>query len=444
MLKVFGDLLAGLKRLAALFANLVEAVLRRKPGRRMAGERLNAALDLLQLLAQRHALFTCLRNAVGERRDAGFQLIVQRFEIFRVIVFALAFAELGQQALGILLFAQALFQLGKAHTQRLHLFSQMALLAGVAQQFARHVPGLCTAYRAINAGDKLISLFKLAVRGLRDAHFLLKRQQPFGSLLLFGLEDIQPFIGAVGAQIRQMAQLAGALQRGERLLVLNSASLLHVKRLLIVGKLAFEFVDFKLGGFRAGFVLFLLLRRFRHHFALLFQANLQLFEVSLVALDFLLLAQRGLHQIQVIARRLIIGFEIAFSPRVLGELARHIDMLILLGGKLLAAAEQLAAQLQRLIEMNTPLVGVAHVIRRHIVGGFGNQVFEEIAVRLGDADSFQRHAVFAQRRFHILERFTHAAVFRQQVITKRAGDSAGDPAVERSLNQTVIFAAIGR
>ncbi|CCJ83754.1 hypothetical protein BN133_131 [Cronobacter dublinensis 582] len=146
----------------------------------------------------------------------------------------------------------------------------------------------------------------------------------------------------------------------------------------------------------------------------------------------------------MIARGLIIGFKVAFCAGMFGELARHIDMFILLGGELLAAGEQLAAQLQRLVEMNAALVGMAHVIRRHVVGGFGDQMLEQIAVRLGHADRFQRHAVFTQRRFHILERLAHAAVFRQQIVAKRAGNGAGDTAVERGFNQAIIFAAIGR
>ena len=69
-------------------------------------------------------------------------------------------------------------------------------------------------------------------------------------------------------------------------------------------------------------------------------------------------------------------------------------------------------------------------------------MLEEIAVRLGNADRLQRHAVLAQRGFHILERFAHATVFWQQVITQRAGDGAGDTAIQRGFNQTIKLAAI--
>ena len=93
--------------------------------------------------------------------------------------------------------------------------------------------------------------------------------------------------------------------------------------------------------------------------------------------------------------------------------------------------------------MNAPLVGVTHIVRRHVVGGFADQVFEQIAIGLGDADRLEGHAVFPQRRFHILECLTHAAVFRQQVVAQRAGNGAGDPAVQRGLNQAVVLATIG-
>ena len=93
--------------------------------------------------------------------------------------------------------------------------------------------------------------------------------------------------------------------------------------------------------------------------------------------------------------------------------------------------------------MNTALVGVAHIVRRHVVGGFADQMLEQVAVRLGDANRFQRHTVFTQRRFHVLERFTHTAVFRQQVVAQRTGNGAGDPAVQRGFDQTIEFTTIG-
>ena len=87
--------------------------------------------------------------------------------------------------------------------------------------------------------------------------------------------------------------------------------------------------------------------------------------------------------------------------------------------------------------MHPALVGVAHVVRRHVVGGFADQMFKQVAVRLGNANRFQRHAVFVQRRFHILEGLTHAAVFRQG-----AGNRAGDTAVQRCFDQAVVFTTV--
>ena len=76
---------------------------------------------------------------------------------------------------------------------------------------------------------------------------------------------------------------------------------------------------------------------------MLFETNLQLIEIRFIALDFFLLTQRGLHQVQVIAGSLIIGFQVAFSTVVLAQLARHFDVLVLLGHQLFTGGKQLAA-----------------------------------------------------------------------------------------------------
>ena len=78
----------------------------------------------------------------------------------------------------------------------------MALLHAFAQQFTRHAPGFTARQRAVDSRHQLISLFELAMRGLRHTHFLFKRQQFFSGFLLFGLESLQPFGGAVGCQVR--------------------------------------------------------------------------------------------------------------------------------------------------------------------------------------------------------------------------------------------------
>lgn len=121
----------------------------------------------------------------------------------------------------------------------------------------------------------------------------------------------------------------------------------------------------------------------------------------------------------MIAGGLVIRFQIAFCAVMLLQLARHVDVLILLRRQLRTRGKEIATILQRLIKMNTPLVGVTHIVRRHVVGGFANQMFEQIAIGLGDADRLESHAVFPQRRFHILECLTHAAVFRQQVVAQQ-------------------------
>ena len=132
-----------------------------------------------------------------------------------------------------------------------------------------------------------------------------------------------------------MAQFFGAIKRSNRLVILDRARLRDVQRLLVVSKLAFQLVHFQFGSFRASLVLFLAFDGFCHHFVLLFQTDLQLIEIRFVAFDLLLLTQCGLHQVQVIAGRLIIRFQIAFGTVVLCQLTRHIDVFVLLSRQLL-------------------------------------------------------------------------------------------------------------
>ena len=136
---------------------------------------------------------------------------MQGLKLVEIVIFSLTLAEFRQQTLGFLLLAQALLKLVQTHTQRLNLLGQMALVHTVAQQFTGNVPGFVTRQRAVNRDYQLISLFKLAVRRLRDAHFLFKGEQFLGGFLLFGLEGIQPLVGAFRRQVRQMAQLFRAL-----------------------------------------------------------------------------------------------------------------------------------------------------------------------------------------------------------------------------------------
>ncbi len=123
------------------------------------------------------------------------------------------------------------------------------------------------------------------MRGVGHAQLLFQHQQRFGRLLLAGLEGIQPLFGVIGGQVRQLAQRACALQRLQRLLILNGAGLLHVERLLVVGQLALQLIHFQLGRFGARFIFGLLLAGLGHHFVLLFQTVGQLFQIGFIALD---------------------------------------------------------------------------------------------------------------------------------------------------------------
>ena len=177
-----------------------------------------------------------------------------------------------------------------------------------------------------------------------------------------------------------MAKLFGSAQCLNRLSVLDGARLLDVQRLLVIGKLAFQLIHFQLGGFRTGFILILTIDSFCHDFILFFETDLQLFEIRFVAFNFFLLTQCGLHQIQMIARSLIIGFQIAFRAVMLAQFTRHIHMLILLCGQLLARGIQFTTIFQRFVEVNTTFISVAHIICRHIVSRFANQMLKQVTI----------------------------------------------------------------
>ena len=108
-MQIFGDILAGGELFAALFAQLVETVLRSQPNRRTPHQTLNARLQLFLLLAQCHPLFSGVRDAIGKRGNACFQLLMQSFQLVNVKILALTFAEICQQTLSFLLLTQTLF-----------------------------------------------------------------------------------------------------------------------------------------------------------------------------------------------------------------------------------------------------------------------------------------------------------------------------------------------
>ncbi len=136
-----------------------------------------------------------------------FQLPMQRFQIVDIVAFTLAFAELGQLTLSVLLLAQArLFELVEA-AAALRLARPGG--AGSAPSRSNSRATSQASLRAsgrVNRRHQLVSLrSKLAVRGLRHAHFLFQRQHFLRRFLLFRLEGFQPLVGALRGQIRQMA-----------------------------------------------------------------------------------------------------------------------------------------------------------------------------------------------------------------------------------------------
>ena len=83
---------------------------------------------------------------------------------------------------------------------------------------------------------------------------------------------------------------------------------------------------------------------------------------------------------------------------------------------------QLATPLDGRLGKTRLLRAVTHKISRHIVGGFGDEIAEKIALGLGLTDGIQSTAVFVNGRLHVLERLAHTGVFRQQILAQGAGN----------------------
>lgn len=103
LLHVLGHLLAAFQWLTALLTKLAQRILRRQPHRRIRCQFPNTLLKLFQFLDACHPLFASLANALRQRVQAFLQLSQQRIKIVRLIVLAVAFAELLQQPFGIVL-----------------------------------------------------------------------------------------------------------------------------------------------------------------------------------------------------------------------------------------------------------------------------------------------------------------------------------------------------
>ncbi len=52
------------------------------------------------------------------------------------------------------------------------------------------------------------------------------------------------------------------------------------------------------------------------------------------------------------------------------------------------------------------------------MGRLSDQMLKQIPIALGNLNRLQRHAVFFQRHFHVLEGFFNPAVLWQQILTE--------------------------
>ncbi|MNS77174.1 hypothetical protein D3C72_1107490 [compost metagenome] len=282
----------------------------------------------------------------------------------------------------------------------------------------------------------------LGHRRLGQRQLLLGPQHSAGEALLGGAELMQGVARLFGTQPRQLALLAGSIEGLHRLTVLDGAGLLNVQRLLVVGELGLEAVHLGLGQLFALFHLQQLTMDLFNDRLLLLEFVDQLSQIGAVQGDLLLQGHGRHHLGQVLGGGLQLVGQQFLAVGELIHLVRQIDGALLLFRQQATLAGQLGARLQGQLGETALLGGAPHILGRHIVGGLGNEVLEQIPLALGLLDGFQGAAVLVDGRLHVLECLAHAGVLRQQVFAQRPADGGGDAAVEGGLDQAIELAAI--
>ncbi|MNO86168.1 hypothetical protein D3C76_775610 [compost metagenome] len=282
----------------------------------------------------------------------------------------------------------------------------------------------------------------LGNRGLGQRQLLLGPQHSAGEALLGGAELVQGIARLLGAQSRQLALRASRLQRLHRLAVLDGAGLLNVQRLLIVGELGLEAVHLCLGQLLALFYFQQLAVDLLHHRLLLLELVVELPQIGAIQLYLLLQRHCGHHLGQVLGGGLqLVGQELLAVGELI-HLVRQIDGALLLFRQQATFAGKLMTGFEGQLGETALLGGAPHILGRHIVGGLGDQVLEQIPLALGLLDGFQGAAVLVDGRLHVLERLAHPGVLRQQVFPQGTADGRRDAAVEGGFDQAIELAAI--
>ncbi len=138
-----------------------------------------------------------------------------------------------------------------------------------------------------------------------------------------------------------------------------------------------------------------------------------------------LLTQCGLHQVQVIAGRLIIASRSPSAP-LCSASSRAISTCCTAQPPVADAKCVARDEIPGFVEMDTALVGVTHVVRRHVLVASLirclNRSRSDWVTRMLPASCGFRAAPLP-----CPGTLSDAAVFRQQVVAQRARNGAGDP-----------------
>ncbi len=138
----------------------------------------------------------------------------------------------------------------------------------------------------------------------------------------------------------------------------------------------------------------------------------------------------GLHQVQVIAGRLIIRFQIA-SALLCSASSRAMSTCLYCSAPVADAKYVARDETPGPYRDNTALVGVTHVVRRHVVGGFAirclNRSRSDWVTRIASSVSG-----FHAAPLPCPGTLSAPHCFRQQVVAQRTSNGAGDPAIQRA------------
>ncbi|MNK69923.1 hypothetical protein D3C87_893320 [compost metagenome] len=437
------EFLGGGEGQSALLAQLFELLERLEPARRQPGQLCDIATELDALMLQAGAALVRLRLLIGELLltvalclKKQLQLVLARDQLARGLM------QLVTQLEEILLAVALFLEAGQRRAQPLPLRNAGLVFDVTLEQRLRRGPGGLAGGLGGDAEQQRQGGLMLGHRGLGQRQLLLGPQYSTGKALLGGAELMQGVARLFGDQSWQFALRAGRLQRLHRLTVLDGAGLLNVQRLLVVGQLGLEAVYLCLGQLLALFHFQQLTVDLLHDRLLLLELVVELPQIGAIQL-YLLLQRHGRHHLrEVLGGGLQLVGQQLLAVGELIHLVRQIDGALLLFRQQATLAGQLGARLQGQLGETALLGGAPHILGRHVVGGLGDEVLEQIPLTLGLLDGLQGAAVLVDGRLHVLERLAHPGVLRQQVFPQGTADGRRNAAIQRGFDQAIELAAI--